>query len=53
MNMNRREEIEARLAAIRGEMDNENADIDALTEEVRTLKNEMKGIDDAAEKRAK
>lgn len=51
--MNRREEIEARLTAIRDEMDNESADIDALTEEVRTLKNEMKEINDAAEKRAK
>ena len=51
--MNRREEIEARLAAIRVEIEQENADLDALTEEVRGLKAELKSMDDAAEKRRK
>lgn len=50
--MNRREEIEARLAAIRTELDTDGADIDALTEEVRTLKAELQELDKAAEKRA-
>lgn len=51
--MNRKEEIEARLAAIRNEMESPNADLDALTEEVRSLKEELRGIDETAEKRAK
>lgn len=51
--MNRKEEIEARLAAIRKEMDAPDADIDALTEEVRSLKAELNQINEAAEKRRK
>lgn len=51
--MNRKEEIEARLAAIRSEMEDPGADLDALTEEVRTLKEELRKIDEAAEKRSK
>lgn len=51
--MNRKEEIEARLAAIGVEMDAPDADLDALTEEVRGLKAELKEINEAAEKRAK
>lgn len=51
--MNRREEIEARLSAIATEMDRSDADLDALTEEVRSLKAELKQIDEAAEKRRK
>ena len=43
--MNRREEIEARLAAIRTEMDDDGADIDALTDEVRGLKAELGKIE--------
>ena len=39
--MNRKEEIEARLAAIRSEMEDPGADLDALTEEVRSLKEEF------------
>lgn len=49
--MNRREEIESRLAAIRAEIDADGADIDALTEEVRALKAELKQLDEDAEKR--
>lgn len=51
--MNRLEEIAVRLSAIAKEMENEDADIDALTEEVRNLKAEKKQIEDAAEKREK
>lgn len=51
--MNRREEIEARLSAIRSEMDAPDADIDALTEEVRTLKEELTQLETTAEKRRK
>lgn len=50
--MNRMEEIEVRLSEIAGEMDNEDADLDALTEEVRKLKNEKQQLAEAAEKRA-
>lgn len=46
--MNRREEIEARLAAIRTEMDDDGADIDALTDEVRVLKEELTKIEKRA-----
>lgn len=46
--MNRKEEIEARLAAIRTEMDDEGADIDALTNEVRGLKAELEKIEKRA-----
>lgn len=49
--MNRLEEIEARLSAIETECEQENADIDALTEEVRGLKEEKKAIIAEAEKR--
>ena len=51
--MNRHEEIEARLSAIAGEIDADGADIDALTKEVRALKQEKKEIEERAEKRAK
>lgn len=51
--MNRKQEIEARLAAISIEMNAPDADLDALTEEVRSLKEELKGIEQEAEKRAK
>lgn len=49
--MNRIEEIEARLSAISGELDNDSADIDALEKEVRDLKAEKKQLEEAAEKR--
>ena len=55
--MNRKEEIEARLAEIRGLVDSPDADIDAdidaLTEETRKLKAELQEIEQAAEKRNK
>lgn len=51
--MNRKEEIESRLAAISAEIDTDGADIDALTEEVRALKEELRQLDEAAEKRRK
>lgn len=51
--MNRREEIEARLDAIRIEGDKPDADLDILTEEVRNLKQELKQLDEAGEKRRK
>lgn len=51
--MNRKKEIEARLAAIRDEMEKDSADIDALTEEVRSLKEELRQIEANAEKRKK
>lgn len=51
--MNRHEEIEARLSAIAGEIDTDGVDIDALTKEVQTLKQEKKEIEERAEKRAK
>lgn len=51
--MNRKEEIEARLAAIRLEADAPGADLDALTEEVRSLKEEQRHIEEAAENRRK
>ena len=46
--MTRLEEIEARMAAITEECEQENADIDALTEEVRRLKEERESIVNAA-----
>lgn len=49
--MNRIEEIEARMAAIADELENEGADIDALETEVRSLKAEKTQIMEAAEKR--
>lgn len=51
--MNRKEEIEARLAAIRSELETPGADLDALTEEVRSLKEELRDIEEKAEKRSK
>lgn len=51
--MNRKEEIEARLAAIRSEMEDPGADLDALTEEVRSLKEELRTINENAEKRGR
>lgn len=47
------EDIEKRMAEIRTEMDSDNADIDALTEEVRRLKERRRELEDAAEKRRK
>lgn len=49
--MNRKEEIEARLAAIRTELEAPDADIEALTAEVRSLKAELAGIEQQAEQR--
>lgn len=49
--MNRKQEIETRLAQIRQEMEQDGADLDALTEEVRKLKEELAGIEEQAEKR--
>lgn len=51
--MNRIEEIEARLSAIAGELENDGADIDALETEVRSLKAEKEQMMQAAEKRNK
>lgn len=51
--MNRIEEIEARLSAIAGELENDGADIDALETEVRSLKAEKEQMMRAAEKRNK
>lgn len=45
------EEIEARKAEIAVEMEKDDADLDALTEEVRSLNEQAKGIKDKAEKR--
>ena len=44
-------EIEARLAAIPTELEKEGADLDALEQEVRSLKDERKQLTDAAERR--
>lgn len=49
--MSRIEEIESRLSAIRQEMDGENSDITALSEEADKLLEERKNITDNAEKR--
>lgn len=49
-NMNM-EQVETRLAQIRTEMDNEGADIDALTEEVRSLNARKEAIRTEAKKR--
>lgn len=46
------EELEARKAEIAVELDNEGADLDALTEEVRTIKAEMESRKAAEEKKA-
>lgn len=47
------DEIETRLSAIKAEMENEGADLDALTVETDALIEERKGLLEAAEKRAK
>lgn len=49
--MSRLTEIEERMAAIAAEAEQDGADLDALEAEVKTLKEERKGILDAAEKR--
>lgn len=49
--MTRLEEIEARLAAIPAELEQEGADLDALKNEVIRLKEERKALQDAAEQR--
>lgn len=49
--MSRLKEIEERMAAIAAEAEQDGADLDALETEVRSLKEERKGILDAAEKR--
>lgn len=46
------EELEARKAEIAVELDNEGADLDALTEEVRAIKAEMEARKAAEEKKA-
>lgn len=51
--MNRIDEIEARLAEITKEIDNEGADLDALEAEVRKLKDEKHQICESTEKRKK
>lgn len=51
--MNRLKEIEERLALIKGEIDQEDADLDALGKEIDALKEERKGIVDDVEKRKK
>lgn len=47
----RLEEIELRLSAIKIEIDGEGADLDALETEIKSLKEERKGILDKVEKR--
>ena len=47
------EDIEKRMEEIRTELEGENPDIDALTEEVRKLKERKKELEDTAEKRRK
>ena len=47
------EDIEKRYAEINVEMDKPEADIDALTEEVRNLKERKTELEKAAEKRRK
>lgn len=49
--MNRLQEIEERLSAIKNEIDVEGADLDALEKEITDLKEERKGIMEKAEKR--
>ena len=51
--MNRMQEIEARLAAIKAELEKDEADIDALEKEVKELTEERKKLLDQAEKRKK
>ena len=47
----RLQEIETRLAAIKGELEQEDADIDKLEKEVIALKEERKGLQEQVEKR--
>ena len=49
--MSRIEEIEARLSAIAAELEDDGADLPALEQEVRNLKEEHKNIMDGMEKR--
>ena len=49
--MNRLQEIEERLSAIKSELDTDGADLDALETEINSLKEERKQITEAAEKR--
>jgi chromosome segregation ATPase len=49
--MNRLQEIEVRLSAIKAEIDTDGADLDALDSEIQSLKEERKAIKDKAEKR--
>lgn len=44
-------DIEERMAAIKTEMENRDADLDALTEEVRQLKERRAELEAQAEKR--
>jgi len=53
MKMNRLQEIEARLAAIKVELEKDGADIDALEKEVKELTEERKELLKQAEKRKK
>lgn len=46
-------DIEERMAAIKTEMENRDADLDALTEEVRQLKERRAELEAQAEKRRK
>jgi len=49
--MNRLQEIEKRLAEIKAELENDNADIDALEKEVKELTEERKAIQEKIERR--
>lgn len=51
--MNRLQEIETRLAAIKVELEGEGANIEALEKEVKALKEERKNLMDQVEKRRK
>ncbi len=51
MSMNRLQEIEKRLAEIKIELENDNADIDALEKEVKELTEERKAIQEKIERR--
>ena len=51
MSMNRLQEIEKRLAEIKAELENDNADIDALEKEVKELTEERKAIQEKIERR--
>lgn len=51
MSMNRLQEIEKRLTEIKVELENDNADIDALEKEVKELTEERKAIQEKIERR--